>query len=94
VNTFISPSFLSFLFFLSAMAVSVDAFVLPGEFLDPESLPSHATLPLKLGPGLRHIPPKTITPSVAGQFCTDKRKNAVWVEFNGHRVRLFLFLQP
>lgn len=61
-------------------------FVLPGDRLDPESLPSHPTLPLKLGPGLRHIPPNTITPTVAGQLCTDKRKNAVWVEFNGGRV--------
>ncbi|KAH6677720.1 hypothetical protein B0J14DRAFT_475963 [Halenospora varia] len=60
-------------------------FVLPGQELDPSSLPSHPTLPLKLGPGLRHIPPNTITPTVAGQLCTNKRKNAVWVEFNGGR---------
>jgi len=67
------------------MALSMERFVLPGESLDAESLPSHPTLPLKLGPGLRHIPPNTITPTVAGQLCTDKRKNAVWVEFNGGR---------
>ncbi|KAH8686114.1 hypothetical protein BGZ60DRAFT_365864 [Tricladium varicosporioides] len=60
-------------------------FVLPGQELDSSLLPSHPTLPLKLGPGLRHIPPNTITPTVAGQLCTDKRKNAVWVEFNGGR---------
>ncbi|RDL35934.1 putative exosome complex exonuclease RRP40 [Venustampulla echinocandica] len=59
--------------------------VLPGEQLDSSSLPSHPKLPLKLGPGLRHIPPNTITPTVAGQLCTDTRKNAVWVEFNGGR---------
>jgi len=66
--------------------MATDIFVLPGQHLDPESLPSHPTLPLKLGPGLRHIPPNTITPTVAGQLYTDKRKNAVWVEFNGSRV--------
>jgi len=38
---------------------------------------------LKLGPGLRHIPPNTITPTVAGELCSDPKKNAVWVEFNG-----------
>ena len=61
-------------------------FELPGERLDAETLPSHPSQPLKLGPGLRHIPPNTITPTVAGQLCTDKRKNAVWVEFSGGRV--------
>lgn len=67
-------------------SMETEIFVLPGDHLDPESLPSHPKLPLKLGPGLRHIPPNTITPTVAGQLCTDKRKNAVWVEFNGGRV--------
>ncbi|PMD30356.1 hypothetical protein L207DRAFT_641631 [Hyaloscypha variabilis F] len=65
--------------------MATETFVLPGETLDPTALPSHPKLPLKLGPGLRHIPPNTITPTVAGQLCTDKRKNAVWVEFNGSR---------
>lgn len=63
-------------------------FVFPGDSLDAQSLPSHPKLPLKLGPGLRHIPPNTITPTVAGQLCTDKRKNAVWVEYSGSRVHL------
>ncbi|KAG4430641.1 hypothetical protein IFR05_013874 [Cadophora sp. M221] len=65
--------------------MAAQIFVLPGQHLDPESLPSHPKLPLKLGPGLRLIPPSTITSTVAGQLCTDKRKNAVWVEFNGSR---------
>ncbi|KFY91826.1 hypothetical protein V500_04444 [Pseudogymnoascus sp. VKM F-4518 (FW-2643)] len=60
-------------------------FVLPGDHIDSELLPSHPTLPIKLGPGLRHIPPNTITPVVAGQLCTDTRKNSIWVEFNGGR---------
>jgi len=70
--------------------MAIERFVLPGEELDPDSLPSHPKLPLKLGPGLRHIPPNTITPTVAGQLCIDTRKNAVWVEFNGGRVSLVL----
>jgi hypothetical protein len=69
------------------IAMATGSFVLPGELLDSNILPSHPTNPLKLGPGLRHIPPNTITPTVAGQLYTDKRKNAVWVESNGGRVR-------
>ena len=67
--------------------MTTETFVLPGQHLDPELFPSHPTLPLKLGPGLRHVPPNTITPTVAGQLCTDTRKNAIWVEFNAGRVR-------
>ncbi|RAL62097.1 hypothetical protein DID88_002583 [Monilinia fructigena] len=65
--------------------MSTETFVLPGDHIPPELLPSHPTLPLKLGPGLRHIPPNTITPTVAGQLRTDSRKNAIWVEFNAGR---------
>ncbi|RDW61391.1 putative exosome complex exonuclease RRP40 [Coleophoma crateriformis] len=65
--------------------MATETFVLPGDSLDSELLPSHPTLPLRLGPGLRHIPPSTITPTVAGQLCTDARKNAVWIEYNGGR---------
>ncbi len=61
-------------------------FVIPGEELAQESLPSHPSLAIKIGPGLRHIPPNVITPVVAGQLCTDARKNAIWVEYNGARV--------
>ncbi|KAK2629778.1 hypothetical protein QTJ16_000598 [Diplocarpon rosae] len=65
--------------------MTTQKFVLPGQYLDPQSLPSHPKLPLKLGPGLRLVPPSTITSTVAGQVCTDTRKNAAWVEFNGSR---------
>lgn len=61
-------------------------FVLPGEEIDPELLPSLPKQPLKLGPGLRHIPPNTIVPTVAGQLFTDPRKNAAWVEYHASRV--------
>jgi exosome complex component RRP40 len=63
-------------------------FVLPGEEIDPELLPSLPKQPLKLGPGLRHIPPNTIVPTVAGQLFTDQRKNAAWVEYHASRVCL------
>lgn len=70
------------------MTIEAGAFVLPGDLLDPETLPSHPVLPLKLGPGLRHILPDTITVTVPGQFHTDTRKNAIWVDFSGGRVYL------
>ncbi len=62
-------------------------FVLPGDTIDSEHIPSHKKKPLRLGPGLRHIPPGTLEPTVAGQLVTDWRKNSVWVEYNGGRVR-------
>lgn len=73
------------------MTTVSENFVLPGDELDAASLPSHPTLPIKLGPGLRHIPPSTITPTVAGQLCTDARKNAIWIEYNGGRVSAAIF---
>lgn len=70
----------------SFLTMATETFVLPGDHLNPDSLPSHPKLPLKLGPGLQHIPPNIITPTIAGLLCTDKRKNAVWVESNTSRV--------
>jgi exosome complex component RRP40 len=71
---------------LLGLHMAAMTFVLPGDHIDSELLPSHPTLPIKLGPGLRHIPPNTITPVVAGHLCTDTRKNSIWIEFNGGRV--------
>ena len=71
--------------------------VLPGERLPREVLPvpSNPSIALKLGPGLRYIPPSTITPVVAGSLCVDNKKNAVWVENNNGRVgRHSLLLSP
>jgi exosome complex component RRP40 len=45
---------------------------------------------LKLGPGLRHIPPSTVVTTIAGALVTDNKKNAASIEFNSGRV-LFLF---
>ncbi|KAJ2902415.1 exosome complex exonuclease RRP40 [Zalerion maritima] len=60
-------------------------FVLPGDLIDPSFIPSHPKKPLRLGPGLRHIPPNSILPTVSGQVYTDNRKNSIWVEYNGGR---------
>ncbi|KAH0565614.1 hypothetical protein GP486_001002 [Trichoglossum hirsutum] len=61
--------------------------VLPGDPIPQEALPtSNPSVPLKLGPGLRHTPPDTVVPIVAGELCIDQKKNAVWVENNGGRL--------
>ena len=60
-------------------------FVLPGEALAPSQIPTHPKRALRLGPGLRHIPPSSIVPTVAGQVVADNKKTAVWVEYNGGR---------
>jgi exosome complex component RRP40 len=41
---------------------------------------------LKLGPGLRHIPPSTVVTTIAGALVTDNKKNAASVESNSGRV--------
>ncbi|KAI5867663.1 hypothetical protein GGS23DRAFT_592957 [Durotheca rogersii] len=60
-------------------------FVLPGDQIDPSRVPSHPKRPLRLGPGLRHIPPSELVPTVAGQLITDHKRNSIWVEYNGGR---------
>ncbi|KAI1445673.1 hypothetical protein F5Y02DRAFT_386025, partial [Annulohypoxylon stygium] len=60
-------------------------YVLPGDQIDASIIPSHSKRPLRLGPGLRHIPPNELVPTVAGQLVTDYRKNSIWVEYNGGR---------
>jgi exosome complex component RRP40 len=60
--------------------------VLPGETIDPSLIPSHKKQPLRLGPGLRHIPPSDIVPTVAGQLITNPVKNSMWIEYNSQRV--------
>ncbi|KAK2067328.1 hypothetical protein P8C59_001079 [Phyllachora maydis] len=59
--------------------------VLPGDTIDPALIPSHPKHPLRLGPGLRHVPPTDIVPTVAGQLVTDARKNSMWIEHSGGR---------
>ncbi|ROV88902.1 hypothetical protein VSDG_08951 [Cytospora chrysosperma] len=67
------------------MATVKGPLLLPGDDIDPSNIPTHPKKPLQLGPGLRHIPPSTILPSVAGQLVTDRKKNSIWVEYNGGR---------
>ncbi|KAK7734674.1 exosome non-catalytic core subunit rrp40 [Cytospora paraplurivora] len=67
------------------MATVKGPLLLPGDQIDPSNIPTHPKKPLQLGPGLRHIPPSTILPTVAGQLITDNKKNSIWVEFNGGR---------
>ena len=66
----------------STMATTdtLSSFVLPGEALDPSQIPTHKKKALQIGPGLRHIPPSTIVPTVAGQLVADPKKNSLWVE--------------
>lgn len=61
--------------------------VLPGEEIPPDVLPISPTssATLKLGPGLRHVPPSTITATLAGPLCVDHRKNTIWIENNNGR---------
>ncbi|KAI9760350.1 MAG: SM-like, degradation of cytoplasmic mRNAs and positively regulates transcription initiation [Chaenotheca gracillima] len=59
-------------------------YVLPGDPVPTSLLPS-STAPLRLGPGLRHVPRDTITPTTAGELCVDHKKNAVWIDSNGGR---------
>ncbi|KAK3394056.1 hypothetical protein B0H63DRAFT_444252 [Podospora didyma] len=67
------------------MATAQPLYVLPGDTIDPSLIPTHKKLPLRLGPGLRHIPPSAIVPTVAGQLVADHKKNSMWVEYNGGR---------
>ena len=68
--------------------MSAKILVLPGEEISTDALPkpSNTSIHLKLGPGLRHVPPSTITPTVAGSLCVDHKRNAIWVENNNGRV--------
>ncbi|KAL8413299.1 hypothetical protein RB594_004785 [Gaeumannomyces avenae] len=70
---------------MTADTSSPRPFVLPGEALAPAQIPTHPKRALRLGPGLRHIPPSSIVPTVAGQVVADGKKTAVWVEYNGGR---------
>ncbi|KAF2999516.1 exosome non-catalytic core subunit rrp40 [Neopestalotiopsis sp. 37M] len=68
------------------MAISTErVVVLPGDNIDPSLIPTHPKYPLRLGPGLRHIPPSEIVPTIAGQLVTDRKKNSIWVESSGGR---------
>ncbi|KAL8837882.1 MAG: hypothetical protein Q9170_002357 [Blastenia crenularia] len=67
--------------------MATHVFVMPGKVLSEDVLPvpSNPSASLKLGPGLRHTPPSTVTTTLAGPLCVDRKKNAIWVENNGGR---------
>lgn len=67
--------------------------VLPGDEIAPSDLPTGTgkRKTLKLGPGLRHIPPNTVVTTIAGALVTDNKKNAASIEFNSGRVS-FLYI--
>ncbi|KAK4250975.1 hypothetical protein C7999DRAFT_11346 [Corynascus novoguineensis] len=67
------------------MATAERSVVLPGETIDPSLIPSDPKKALRLGPGLRHIPPTDIVPTVAGQLVTNPVKNSMWIEYNSNR---------
>ncbi|KAL8718462.1 MAG: hypothetical protein Q9225_004410 [Loekoesia sp. 1 TL-2023] len=67
--------------------MAIQTFVMPGEVLSEDVLPvpSNPSVPLKLGPGLRHTPPSTVITTLAGPLRVDRRKNATWIENNSGR---------
>jgi len=65
------------------MMATERTYVVPGEILDRALLPLSS---LKLGPGLRHLPPNSLTPIVPGQFISDEKKSAIWIENDPGRV--------
>ncbi|KAL6713642.1 exosome non-catalytic core subunit rrp40 [Lecanora helva] len=67
--------------------MATDTIVLPGDTISSDVLPtsSSSSQSLRLGPGLRLVPPSTITSAVAGSLRVDQKKNAIWVENNGGR---------
>lgn len=69
-------------------------YVLPGDEIDASLIPSHQKLPLRLGPGLRYVPPQQVVPTVAGKLVTDRKKNSIWVEQTGGRVSCRRFNLP
>ncbi|EMD65339.1 hypothetical protein GGP41_010248 [Bipolaris sorokiniana] len=72
------------------MAVS-PTIVLPGDEIPKSALPQGTgkKKTLTIGPGLRHIPPDTVTATIAGALVTDNRKNAASIEFNSGRYLPF-----
>ncbi|KAL7276342.1 exosome non-catalytic core subunit rrp40 [Rhizina undulata] len=59
--------------------------VLPGDPIPEPPAPPKPNMMLKLGPGLTHTPPSTVTAHRAGELNTDPRKHSLWIESNGKR---------
>ena len=69
------------------MSMLSELFLLPGEKVASDRLPKaiNSSATLKLGPGLVHTPPSTITTNLSGPLYTDQKKNAIWIEHNNGR---------
>ena len=66
--------------------MAADIQVLPGDLIPPSIIPRSEKKQLKIGPGLQHTPPSTITATIPGTLRADTRKNALWVDYDGGRV--------
>ncbi|KAB5528858.1 hypothetical protein GE09DRAFT_975000 [Coniochaeta sp. 2T2.1] len=68
------------------MAATEATIVLPGDTIDASLIPiSNKKRPLRLGPGLRHVPSDTLQSTVAGELITDPKKNTMYIEYNSRR---------
>ena len=54
--------------------------LLPGEAVPTVSLPKAKKGTLRLGPGLRHLPPASILATTSGALQVDHKKSALWLE--------------
>lgn len=72
-----------------AATTTTTTILLPGDAVPADALPTGTgkRKTLKLGPGLRHIPPDVVVATVGGALATDSKKNAASVEYNSGRVR-------
>jgi exosome complex component RRP40 len=69
------------------MKMASSQILLPGEEIPSDQLPKSKKGTLTLGPGLRHIPPTTITSTTAGSLHIDYRKSALWLERDNGRYQ-------
>ena len=60
---------------------------LPGDVITAVPTLQKPNAKLRLGPGLAHTPPSTVTAHKAGELVVDARKPALWLESNGRRVQ-------
>jgi hypothetical protein len=67
---------------------SQQLFVLPGEEIPTDRIPTSGKKLLKLGPGLQHTPPARITATLAGTLHADARKPAIWLNPASPRGRV------
>lgn len=71
------------------MATTSPAVRFPGDLITerPTRPASETKTPaLKLGPGLTHTPPATISAHTVGYLIPDHKKNALWLESDTRRV--------